>query len=140
VSPERKPGGGERAQVARGPVGSAHTRRPGIARCGRCAPQPRSANSCGPRRFSTRRQLLLATPEVSPRRTPSLHQPSSTSGLGVGFRSGPGKRGTPGSKQLWRARAWATAGLGVGGVVTGKPSLGSRKSRFKDWPDRLLST
>lgn len=86
-------------------------------RCGRCAPPPAAAL------HELQRSPTLPYEEAATARDPEgfftprpLTSPAfpGFSGLGVGLRSGPGDTGTPGAKQLRRARTGASAGVGWG--------------------------
>lgn len=123
--------------MVRGPPGLAHTRQPGIALRGRCRLPPAAAllELLLSLALGTRRSMPLRATAASPRRAPSLRPPSSASGPGVeskALQTGAGAGRRP-------AREGAGRGNGGRGV-SGTPSPRSRKSRFKDWPDRLLST
>lgn len=82
-----------------------------------------------------RKDWVLPPPPPRPLTSPVF---LGLSRLGVGLRSGPAESGYTGCQAAPKGADRGNRGGGVG--VTGTPSPGSRKSRFKDWPDRLLST
>lgn len=141
MPPERAEGEGK-AQVASGPswVSSHPEARHRAVRALRSAARSRAPRTPAVPDASLRGGSYCSRPRRFLHAAPPFTSPAffGLSGLGVGAQKLSRRERDAGCQAAPEGADWGNRGGGVG--VTGTPSPGSRKSRFKDWPDRLLST